>query len=172
LLEETLAIARALQPALVVLEDIDLVGGHRDGPYAAKGGMLNLLLNEMDGVAPEAHLLFVLTTNRPEVLEPALAARPGRVDQAIEVGLPGEAERRLLVQRYAGRLQVPEQLAAETARRIGHVSPAFIKELMRRAAQAMLERGSDCVLEVRDGRTRDRGHARRRRPPQRAYAGR
>jgi ATPase family protein associated with various cellular activities (AAA) len=150
LLEETFAIARALQPALIVLEDIDLVGAHRGGPYAARGGMLNLLLNEMDGVAPEAQLLFVLTTNRPEVLEPALAARPGRVDQAIEVGLPGETERTLLVQRYAGRLRVPEDLAAETARRVGRVSPAFVKELMRRAAQAMLERGGECALEPCD----------------------
>ena len=34
-------------------------------------------------MAAEARMLFVLTTNRPEVLEPALAARPGRIDQAI-----------------------------------------------------------------------------------------
>jgi hypothetical protein len=149
LLEETLAIARALQPALVVLEDIDLVGGHRDGPWSG-GTTLNLLLNEMDGLAPEARLLFVLTTNRPEVLEPALAARPGRVDQAIEIGLPGETERRLLVKRYAGGLRVPEALALETAKRVGRASPAFIKELMRRAAQAMLERGGEQALEPRD----------------------
>ena len=149
-LEETLEIARALQPALIVLEDVDLVGGHRDGPFAVGGGTLNLLLNEMDGLAPEARMLFVLTTNRPEVLEPALAARPGRVDQVIEVGLPGEAERRLLVERYAGGLRVTESLAAETAARVGRVSPAFIKELMRRAAQAMLERGGDEVLESHD----------------------
>jgi len=149
LLEETLAIARALQPALVVLEDIDLVGGHRDGPWTG-GTTLNLLLNEMDGLAPEARLLFVLTTNRPEVLEPALAARPGRVDQAIEIGLPGETERRLLVKRYAGGLRVPEELALETAKRVGRASPAFIKELMRRAAQAMLERGGEQALEPRD----------------------
>src|SRR6266542_5905669 len=107
LLEETLEIARALQPALIALEDVDLVGGHRDGPFATGGGTLNLLLNEMDGLAPEARMLFVLTTNRPEVLEPALAARPGRVDQVIEIGLPGEAERRLLVERYAGELRIP-----------------------------------------------------------------
>src|SRR6266704_1825528 len=150
LLSESLAIARALEPALIVLEDIDLVGGHRDGPWAASGGILNTLLNEMDGFAPEARVLFVLTTNRPEVLEPALAMRPGRVDQAIEVGLPGEAERRLLVKRYAGVLRVEHKLAEETARRIGRVSPAFIKELMRRAAQAMLERGGDQALESDD----------------------
>jgi len=150
LLEETFEIARALQPALIVLEDVDLVGGHRDGPFATGGGTLNLLLNEMDGLAPEARMLFVLTTNRPEVLEPALAARPGRVDQVIEVGLPGEAERRLLVERYAGGLRIPGRLAAETAARVGRASPAFIKELLRRAAQAMLERGGDEVLEARD----------------------
>ena len=149
LLEETFEIARALQPAMIVLEDIDLVGGHRDGPWAG-GTTLNLLLNEMDGLAPEARVLVVLTTNRPEVLEPALAARPGRVDQAIEIGLPGESERRLLVKRYAGALRVPEELAVETAQRIGRVSPAFIKELMRRAAQAMLERGGECRLEACD----------------------
>src|SRR6266702_1628568 len=135
---------------LVVLEDIDLIGGHRDGPWAASGGILNTLLNEMDGFGPEARVLFVLTTNRPEVLEPALAMRPGRVDQAIEVGLPGEAERRLLVRRYAGVLRVEHRLAEETARRIGRASPAFIKELMRRAAQAMLERGGDQALEPGD----------------------
>jgi hydroxymethylglutaryl-CoA lyase len=56
----------------------------------------------------DARMLFVLTTNRPEVLEPALAARPGRVDQVIEIGLPGEAERRLLVERYAGGLRVAD----------------------------------------------------------------
>ena len=149
MIKETFEIARALQPAMVVLEDIDLVGGHRDGPWAG-GSTLNLLLNEMDGLAPEARLLFVLTTNRPEVLEPALAARPGRVDQAIEIGLPGEAERRLLVKRYAGGLHVPEELVVETAKRIGRASPAFIKELMRRAAQAMLERGGEQALEARD----------------------
>jgi hypothetical protein len=150
LLSESLAIARALEPALIVLEDIDLVGGHRDGPWAASGGILNTLLNEMDGFAPGARALFVLTTNRPEVLEPALAMRPGRVDQAIEIGLPGEAERRLLIKRYAGVLGIEHGLAEATARRIGRVSPAFIKELMRRAAQAMLERGGDLTIELRD----------------------
>ena len=68
----------------------------------------------------------------------------------MEVGLPGEAERRLLVERYAGGLRVTEQLAAQTAAKIGRVSPAFIKELMRRAAQAMLERSGEDALEVDD----------------------
>jgi histone H3/H4 len=150
LLDEYLAIARVLQPALVVLEDVDLVGGHRDGPSRGPGTLLNGLLNAMDGLGPEARVLFVLTTNRPEILEPALAARPGRIDQAIEIGLPGEAERRLLVRRYAGAARVDDALAADAAKRMGRVSPAFIKELMRRAAQVMLERGRSEAIEARD----------------------
>ncbi len=52
------------------------------------------LLNEMDGLGPDARVLFVLTTNRPEVLEPALAGRPERIDQAIEIGLPEDRRTR------------------------------------------------------------------------------
>lgn len=96
----------------------------------------------MDGAGPDARLLFILTTNRPDVLEPALAARPGRVDQAIEIGLPEERERNLLLQRYIRGLPVGEEVIAQLSRRIGKVSPAFIKELARRAAQMMLERGA------------------------------
>ena len=150
LLADYLAIARVLQPALIVLEDVDLVGAHRDGPWAARGGALNVLLNEMDGFAPHARVLFVLTTNRPEVLEPALALRPGRVDQVIEIGLPAEKERRLLARRYAGALRVDDTLVEHAARRVGRVSPAFIKELMRRAAQAMLERGGEKEIDRAD----------------------
>ena len=79
-----------------------------------------------------------------------LAARPGRVDQAIEIGLPGEAERLLLVRRYAGSLAVADALAARIAKHAGRASPAFIKELMRRAAQAMLERAGGNALQWQD----------------------
>lgn len=48
----------------------------------------------MDGLSEDADVLFVLTTNQVEMLEPALAARPGRIDQAIELSLPDETSRR------------------------------------------------------------------------------
>ena len=97
----------------------------------------------MDGLGPDARVLFVLTTNRPEVLEPALAGRPGRIDQAIEIGLPEDRERRVLLARYARGLELPDETISAVSKRIGKVSPAFIKELDRRAAQAMLERGEN-----------------------------
>ena len=80
-------LARALLPAVVVLEDVDLVAEERShGP--ASSPVLFDLLDAMDGAAPDADLLFLLTTNRADLLEPALAARPGRVDVAVEIALP------------------------------------------------------------------------------------
>ena len=49
------------------------------------GPVLFELLNAMDGLAEDADILFLLTTNRADLPEPALAARPGRVDMAVEV---------------------------------------------------------------------------------------
>lgn len=140
-LADTLEAARLLAPALVVIEDVDLIGADRDGPWQQTPAALNRLLNEMDGVEPEARVIFVLTTNRPAVLEPALAARPGRVDQAIAIGLPEDRERRVLLRRCASGLPLTDETIERVSRRIGKVSPAFVKELARRAAQAMLERG-------------------------------
>lgn len=101
-LADTIEAARLLSPAMVVIEDVDLIAAHRDGPWQHTPTALNRLLNEMDGAGADARLIFVFTTNRPEVLEPALAARPGRIDQAIEIGLPEDRERRVLLCRHAG----------------------------------------------------------------------
>jgi energy-coupling factor transporter ATP-binding protein EcfA2 len=142
-LADTIEAARLLAPAMVVIEDVDLIAAHRDGPWQQTPTALDRLLNEMDGVGADARLIFVFTTNRPEVLEPALAARPGRVDQAIEIGLPEDRERRVLLRRHACGLPIDEETVARISLRVGRVSPAFIKELARRAAQVMVERGGE-----------------------------
>src|SRR5688572_12792394 len=74
-----------------------IAGAVLPGDTVGANALLFELLNQMDGLAEDADVLFVLTTNRPDVLEPALAARPGRIDQAIEIPLPdAECRRRLL----------------------------------------------------------------------------
>src|ERR1700716_4085268 len=94
----------------------------------------------MDGLKQDADILFILTTNRPESLEAALASRPGRVDQAIEFPLPDEEGRTKLVRLYARGVEVPEGVVEATVKRTEGVSASFIKELMRRSAQFHLER--------------------------------
>ena len=140
ILPEYMALARLLQPALVVIEDADLIGRDRSAlASACDHVMLNRLLNELDGLRERADVFFVLTTNRPDALEPALANRPGRIDQAIEFPLPDEPLRRKLITLYAKDLRLPESLRDELARRTAGASPAFIKEFMRRIAQHHFE---------------------------------
>lgn len=146
LLHEYLELARLLQPSMVVMEDVDLVAVQRGTGGGWEHVMLNRLLNEMDGLGAEAEILFVLTTNRPEVLEEALASRPGRIDQAIEFPLPDEEGRSRLIRLYSNRTPLDEGVIGPTVRKTEGVSPAFLKELMRRAVQFMLERdGAECL---------------------------
>lgn len=138
-ISEYMTLARMLQPCIVVIEDVDLIARHREESGAGEQSVLNRLLNEMDGLKPEAEVIFVLTTNRPEVLEAALAARPGRIDQAIEFPLPDAQCRERLMRLYAyGATMAPEVMASAVKQTEG-VSASFIKELMRRAIQFNLE---------------------------------
>jgi ATP-dependent 26S proteasome regulatory subunit len=146
LLPEYMALARLLQPALVVIEDADLIARERTARAdACDEVMLNRLLNEMDGLREKADVFFILTTNRAETLEPALASRPGRIDQTIEFPLPDLEHRKRLIKLYARGLPLPLPLLESLASRTDGVSPAFIKELLRRVAQHHLDIGGPTI---------------------------
>jgi ATP-dependent 26S proteasome regulatory subunit len=130
-------LARSLEPAMVVLEDVDLVAMDRE--HESTNPLLFELLNAMDGLDEDADLIFVLTTNRADLLEPALASRPGRIDLAVELPLPGPEDRAKLIALYGEGLdaELGDPTAIVTATQ--GTSPAFIRELMRRAALAAAE---------------------------------
>ncbi|MEM6469371.1 MAG: AAA family ATPase [Planctomycetota bacterium] len=151
MLGEYMTLARLLQPSIVVMEDVDLIARNRtEMSSAGEEVMLNKLLNEMDGLKEDADILFILTTNRPETLEAALAARPGRIDQAIEFPLPDEEGRAKLVRLYSRGITLDPDCVAEIARRSEGVSAAFIKELMRRIVQYHLERDGNGEINRED----------------------
>ena len=102
-------------------------------PGSGRNPLLFELLNEMEGMAEDADVSFLLTTNRPDILEPALAARPGRVDLAVEIELPDAEGRRKLFQLYGTGLDLRLDDAEAIIERTAGVSPAFIKELLRKA---------------------------------------
>jgi ATP-dependent 26S proteasome regulatory subunit len=150
-LDEYLALARLLQPALVVIEDVDLIARERSQMQSpGQESLLNKLLNEMDGLRSDAHITFILTTNRPEAIEPAVAARPGRVDQAIHFPLPDAADRRRLVMLYAAGQALTEDTIDEVVRRTDGAAPAFIKELLRRSILQAELRQPGAAIERRD----------------------
>ncbi len=132
---------------MVVIEDVDLIARAREEMRSAcEESLLNKLLNEMDGLREDALVLFILTTNRPDQLEAALASRPGRIDQAIEFPLPDESGRRKLVRLYSRGVPVTDETVERIVQKTKKASPAFIKELMRRCAQYLLQSGRDGAL--------------------------
>lgn len=146
-LEYTCTLARALQPSTVILEDVDLFAQDRESSDQCAGPLLFELLNQMDGLAEDADILFILTTNRPESLEPALAARPGRIDQAIEVPLPDADCRRKLIDLYSRGLTLRIQDMDRVVSRTAGASAAFIRELLRRATLMACLDGKGPVIE-------------------------
>ena len=75
-IREACSVARTLQPAIVVVEDVDLIAEERTA-QPGEHPLLFQLLNEMEGLNSANDVTFLLTTNRADLLEPALAARPG-----------------------------------------------------------------------------------------------
>lgn len=143
LIPRACAMARLLQPSMVILEDVDLIAEDRDRQQPGCTPLLFELLNEMDGLGDDSDVIFLLTSNRPDLLEPALAARPGRVDLAVEVPLPDAGCRRRLIELYGQGLTL--RLDADGLDRLVErtegVSPAFVRELLRKAA--LLAVGAD-----------------------------
>lgn len=129
-------LARALQPAIVVLEDCDLIAEDREFTHGAKP-LLFEVLDAMDGLDADADVTFLLTTNRVESMERALTQRPGRVDLAVEIPPPGQAGREALIRLYA---PTPETFSAQAVARTAEIADgttaSFAKELVRRAVLA------------------------------------
>jgi hypothetical protein len=132
LIEQALAIGRDLAPATFVFEDIDLVAAERTMDFGSEGVLFELL-NQMEGLAEDEDLLFLLTTNRPDIIEPALAARPGRIDLALEIPLPDNDGRRRLLALYGDGIDIDQVTERDLVERSDGVSGAFIKELTRQA---------------------------------------
>jgi len=79
------------KPCLIFIDEIDAVGRHRfagiGGGHDEREQTLNQLLVEMDGFNSNEGIILIASTNRPDVLDPALL-RPGRFDRQITVDYP------------------------------------------------------------------------------------
>ena len=78
-------------PCIIFIDEIDAVGRHRGaglgGGHDEREQTLNQLLVEMDGFENNEGVILLASTNRPDVLDPALL-RPGRFDRQVTVGRP------------------------------------------------------------------------------------
>jgi hypothetical protein len=142
MLVEAAAIVRGLQPAVLVIEDVDLIAEYR-GMHPGANPLLFELLNRIDGIDADADVTFVLTTNRVEILEKALTERPGRVDLALEIAKPGPAERERLLRLYTRSIDLDLPDATELVAELDGVTASFVRELVRRAVLRELDARPD-----------------------------
>jgi hypothetical protein len=132
-IQHACGLARLVQPALIVMEDVDLVAESRAMRPGMDNPLLFQVLNEMDGLGGDADVAFLLTTNRADLLEPALAQRPGRVDLAVALPLPDATAREALLRLYGGGLSLTKPQVSEIVAATAGVTAAFFAELARRA---------------------------------------
>jgi cell division protease FtsH len=83
--------AKENSPAIIFIDEIDAVGRQRGaglgGGHDEREQTLNQILSEMDGFSQNDSVIVLASTNRPDVLDPALL-RPGRFDRHITVDRP------------------------------------------------------------------------------------
>ena len=106
---------------------------------------LNQLLGELDGFDPQANIIVLAATNRPDVLDPALL-RPGRFDRQITVGLPDRNGRREILKIHVRKLKIAPTIDFETiaGQTIG-MSGADLSNLCNEAALASVRHGRQRV---------------------------
>lgn len=96
--------AKKNAPSILFIDEIDAVGRQRGsglgGSHDEREQTLNQILVEMDGFEPNANVVIIAATNRPDVLDPALL-RPGRFDRRIVADLPDINEREEILKLHA-----------------------------------------------------------------------
>jgi cell division protease FtsH len=98
-------------PCIIFIDEIDAVGRHRGaglgGGHDEREQTLNQLLVEMDGFESNEGVILVASTNRPDVLDPALL-RPGRFDRRVVVPRPDLRGREEILRVHARRIPLAE----------------------------------------------------------------
>ncbi|KAK4991143.1 AAA+-type ATPase [Elasticomyces elasticus] len=140
--------ARAAAPSIVFFDEIDAIGGGRDG--AMKGlNVLTTLLNEMDGIETLKGVLVLAATNKPEALDTALL-RPGRFDSLWYIEPPNQQARKEIFDMQTRRVSLAGDVDTDrSAAQTEGYSGAEIVSICQKAAQANVRR---YMALLRDGK--------------------
>ncbi len=130
--------AKKNAPAIIFVDEIDAVGRVRGtgvgGGNDEREQTLNQILVEMDGFEPNAKVIVMAATNRPDVLDPALL-RPGRFDRRVTIDLPDRKDRAEILTVHARKKPLSEDVNLEIiAQRTPGFSGADLYSLMNEAA--------------------------------------
>jgi len=148
---EMFGFARAHQPAVIFMDEIDAIGGSRfsEGTSADREIQRTLmeLLNQLDGFDTLDQVKMVMATNRPDILDPALM-RPGRLDRKIEIPLPNEASRQDILKIHAGPITKRGEIDWDAVVKLTEdFNGADLRNVCTEAGVYAIRAGRDYVLE-------------------------
>ncbi len=136
--------AKEKAPCIVFIDEIDAIGGKRDGIGGRndeREQTLNQLLTEMDGFEGNTGVVILAATNRPETLDPALT-RPGRFDRRVPVELPDLKGREEILRVHAQRIKVETNIDyTQIARMASGASGAELANIVNEAALRAVRQG-------------------------------
>ena len=140
------SMAKKSAPSIIFVDEIDAVGRIRGtgvgGGNDEREQTLNQILVEMDGFEPNAKVIVMAATNRPDVLDPALL-RPGRFDRRVTIDLPDRKDRVEILKVHSRKKQLQDDVNLEIiSQRTPGFSGAELYSLMNEAA----------ILAAREGR--------------------
>jgi transitional endoplasmic reticulum ATPase len=142
---DLLRTARERAPCILFMDEIDAVAKRRD-MYTADDvtpRLLSILLSEMDGIDKSVGVIIVGSTNKPDLIDPALM-RPGRLDKIIYVPPPDFSERAEILEVHLANRPVSDDINFhELAKRTERFSGADLANVVREAATIAVRRDLD-----------------------------
>ena len=141
--------AKAAAPAIVFVDEIDAVGRHRGagvgGGHDEREQTLNQLLVEMDGFDQRTGVILLASTNRPDILDPALL-RPGRFDRQIVVDRPDLEGRKAILRVHAKDKPIAPGVDLDViARRTAGFTGADLANLLNESALLSARKHLDLI---------------------------
>lgn len=137
--------AKKNSPCIVFIDEIDAVGRQRGaglgGGHDEREQTLNQLLVEMDGFSTNEGIIVMASTNRPDILDPALL-RPGRFDRHILIDRPDVKGREAILQVHVKNKPIAKEVNLEVlAKRTPGFTGADLANLVNEAALLTARRG-------------------------------
>jgi cell division protease FtsH len=141
--------AKESAPCIIFLDEIDAVGRRRGtswgGGHDEREQTLNAILVEMDGFDTNEQVIVIASTNRPDVLDPALL-RPGRFDREIVIDLPDVKGRQEILKVHARNVKLDTGVNLQLiARATPTYSGADLAAIINEAALRATMNGKEAV---------------------------
>ena len=138
-IKETYKLAKRLSPTIVIIEDIDTLGGLDRSVNGVHHPLLGEFLNSLNGVGSNSGVVTIATTNFPQHLDAALADRPGRFDLRLDFDLPDEGQRLHILKKYVEDVEHNGIDLKIISKKTTGLSGAYLREIVMSSYMVALE---------------------------------